>query len=116
MDFKTGRRGRLSDRDVLVLTLLTPYVRQLYGRAAARRATSGNGDGLTARQREILALVARGQTNAEVARLLWISPHTVRKHLENTFEKLGVKSRAAAVTRAFGVLPSGENGALRDHR
>jgi DNA-binding CsgD family transcriptional regulator len=41
--------------------------------------------------------VARGYTNDEVARALWISPGTVRKHLENAYAKLGVSTRTAAV-------------------
>jgi DNA-binding CsgD family transcriptional regulator len=53
--------------------------------------------GLTPREREILALVAQGQTNAQIARTLWISPATVGKHLENAYGKLGVTSRTAAV-------------------
>lgn len=53
--------------------------------------------GLTNREREILALIAEGRTNAEVATALWISPATVRKHLENAYAKLGVTTRTAAV-------------------
>jgi DNA-binding CsgD family transcriptional regulator len=40
-------------------------------------------------------------TNAEVARILWISPGTVRKHLEHAYEKLGVRTRAGAVGALF---------------
>jgi DNA-binding CsgD family transcriptional regulator len=54
-------------------------------------------DSLTPREGEIIDLVATGRTNAEVARALWISPDTVRKHLENTYEKLGVHTRTGAV-------------------
>ena len=53
--------------------------------------------GLTARERETLALVAQGNTNAQVAAALWISPATVAKHLENVYSKLGVGTRTAAV-------------------
>ena len=60
--------------------------------------------GLTARERQILAWVARGKTNAEVAETLWIAPSTVRKHLENVYAKLGVRTRTAAVTRFLAVL------------
>ena len=56
-------------------------------------------DSLTPREREVLALVADGKTNAEIARQLWISPGTVRRHLENVFAKLGVHTRTAAVAR-----------------
>ena len=52
---------------------------------------------LTAREREILELVAQGQTNAQIAVALFISPGTVRRHLENAFDKLGVHTRTAAV-------------------
>ncbi len=54
---------------------------------------------LTAREREILDLVAEGKTNAEIAAALWISPGTVRRHLENAYAKLGVHTRTAAVAR-----------------
>ena len=60
--------------------------------------------GLTARESQVLAWVARGKTNPEVAEMLWVSPTTVRKHLENVYAKLGVHTRTAAVTRFLGVL------------
>lgn len=60
--------------------------------------------GLTAREREILSLLMRGNTNREIAEILWIAPATVRKHLENVFAKLGVHTRTGAVTRFLGVL------------
>ena len=53
--------------------------------------------GLTPREREILGLVAQGNTNAQIARTLWISPATVAKHLENAYAKLGVETRTAAI-------------------
>ena len=54
---------------------------------------------VTERERQVLELVARGLTNAEVAQELWLSPGTVRRHLENAFAKLGVHTRTAAVAR-----------------
>jgi DNA-binding CsgD family transcriptional regulator len=59
---------------------------------------------LTPREREVLAWVARGKTNAEIARLLWLAPGTVRKHLENVYAKLGVSTRTAAVARFLGLI------------
>jgi len=53
---------------------------------------------LTAREREILTHVAEGRTNAEVAERLWVSPGTVRKHLDNIYAKLAVHTRTAAVS------------------
>jgi len=57
---------------------------------------------LTRREREILDLVDKGHSNAEIAKRLWISPGTVAKHLEHAYRKLGVRSRAAAVARIRG--------------
>jgi DNA-binding CsgD family transcriptional regulator len=59
---------------------------------------------LTPREREILDLVAEGRTNAEIAERLWVSPLTVRKHLENVYAKLGVHTRTAAVALIEGRL------------
>jgi len=52
---------------------------------------------LTAREMEILHWVREGKRNAEIARILNISAHTVRHHLENVFAKLGVETRTAAI-------------------
>jgi DNA-binding CsgD family transcriptional regulator len=57
--------------------------------------------GLTEREAEVLAWVARGRSDGEIAQLLSISPRTVDKHLENLFRKLGVRNRAEAVARAM---------------
>ncbi len=91
-----------------LLELLTPHLFRLHRRAALRRSSAAWPGGLTPREREVLRLVADGQTNREVARSLWISAHTVRSHVENVFEKLGVTSRAAAVARVFGAGASGD--------
>ena len=55
---------------------------------------------LTEREREILDLVARGLTNAAIARRLVVSDKTVRNHVSNVFGKLHVADRAEAVARA----------------
>ena len=56
---------------------------------------------LSPREQEVVQLVALGLSNGEVARRLWLSPHTVRTHLENVYRKLGVANRteAAALVR-----------------
>jgi DNA-binding CsgD family transcriptional regulator len=48
-----------------------------------------------------LLWVARGKSEKEVTTLLYVSPHTVKKHLEHVYEKLGVKSRTEAVALAL---------------
>jgi DNA-binding NarL/FixJ family response regulator len=55
---------------------------------------------LTDREREVLSLVAAGETNRQIATVLDISEHTVARHLSNIFNKLGVTSRTAASTFA----------------
>lgn len=57
--------------------------------------------GLTAREAEVLALVATGRTNKDVARALHLSERTVARHLSNIFTKLGVASRTAATAFAY---------------
>jgi DNA-binding NarL/FixJ family response regulator len=57
--------------------------------------------GLTARELEVLRLVAAGQTNREIAAALVISERTVARHLQNIFAKLPVSSRTAAGAFAF---------------
>ncbi|MEQ1530962.1 MAG: response regulator transcription factor [Methylococcales bacterium] len=57
--------------------------------------------GLTSREAEILMWISRGKTNKEIGLILDSSPRTVNKHLEHIFEKLGVATRAAAVTMAI---------------
>jgi DNA-binding NarL/FixJ family response regulator len=57
--------------------------------------------GLTVRELQVLRLVASGSTNREIAAALVISEHTVARHLQNIYAKLGVPSRTAATAFAF---------------
>lgn len=96
--------GDFTDQDRDMLQLLRPFLVALHERFDSQAPESASADGLTNRETEILALVARGKTNQEIAALLIVSPHTVRKHLEHVYEKLRVNSRTAAVARAFAPL------------
>jgi DNA-binding CsgD family transcriptional regulator len=93
--------GDFTERDRGLLELLRPFLGALRERFDAHVTEEANGSGLTDRETEILAWVARGKTNQEIAALLVVSPHTVRKHLEHAFRKLRVHTRTAAVARAF---------------
>jgi DNA-binding CsgD family transcriptional regulator len=84
------------ERDRAVLDVLWPHLRRFRRKALHRKSFDGGGV-LTLREREILALVAQGWTNSEVARSLWVARGTVRKHLDNIYAKLGVHTRTAAV-------------------
>jgi DNA-binding CsgD family transcriptional regulator len=106
LEFDRHKRD-FSARDRSVLDALLPYLRQLCRHALLRRRVSKTPLGavaerLSRREREILELVAVGKTNAEVASLLWISPETVRKHLENAYAKLDVHTRTGAVAALYG--------------
>jgi len=95
--FRSSRRD-FSERDRFVLELLQPHLEQIDETFERQRRVNVNVP-LTRREREILGWVECGKKNAEIAQILWISPLTVRKHLENIYEKLGVQTRTAAVGR-----------------
>jgi predicted ATPase/DNA-binding CsgD family transcriptional regulator/DNA-binding XRE family transcriptional regulator len=65
------------------------------------------GDELSAREREVLQLIAQGRTNREIAQSLFVTEHTVKYHVTSLFNRLNVTSRAEAVARAsaLGLLP-----------
>lgn len=73
-----------------------------------RRGRRGYGEQLSPREREVLALIARGLTNREVGQLLFLSPRTVGRHLSNAMRKLGVSTRTAAAMAAVeaGLIPA----------
>src|SRR3954453_21019348 len=66
--------------------------------ASAARRKSGS---LTAREREVLGMLARGQSGAEIAERLVLSPETVRTHVRNAMAKLGASTRSQAVALAL---------------
>ncbi|MEV5710872.1 response regulator transcription factor [Actinoallomurus sp. NPDC052274] len=66
-----------------------------------RRRKGDLPDGLTQREAEVLALIAEGKSNAEIARELFISEATVKTHINNLFAKAGLRDRAQAVTYAY---------------
>jgi DNA-binding NarL/FixJ family response regulator len=72
------------------------YLAKGHRPAPAPRMPSSAAALLTAREREILRLVAEGSSNAEVARGLWVTEQTVKFHLSNIYRKLGVSNRTEA--------------------
>jgi PAS domain S-box-containing protein len=88
----TGRR--------LVLFVVLSTSR--WGRHSRRDPDTGTRDALSAREREVVRLVAAGETGPEIAEHLHISHATVRTHVRNAMAKVGARSRAHLVAKALG--------------
>ncbi len=102
-DLFTAVRAAAEGRTVLSPAVATRLVSRVRGPAVTRTS-------LSAREREVLVLVARGTGNREIARTLFISEATVKTHLTHLYAKLG--DRAAAVAAAYdrGILGDGRRG------
>ncbi len=100
---KDADRRRITDTIAAVgrgETVLGPEIQA--GLAQEIRLRGGAArPGLSAREREILGHIAEGRSAPEIARLLFLSPATVKSHLGALYEKLGVSDRAAAVAEAM---------------
>jgi DNA-binding CsgD family transcriptional regulator len=90
-------------RDVLLMSFLRPHLAALH---QLHRQTIEGVPALTARQWEILGLVAAGRTNRQIARELMVSEGTVRTHLEHVYGRLEVNSRTAALAKVTPFLGS----------
>jgi DNA-binding NarL/FixJ family response regulator len=102
MNANRHARGMLGEAKALCLPMdAVPSLTRIE-RLAARfdDATEGLPAGLSAREVEVLRLVAAGLSNVRIAERLFLSPNTVRVHLANIFAKIGVHNRAAATTFA----------------
>jgi DNA-binding CsgD family transcriptional regulator/tetratricopeptide (TPR) repeat protein len=86
-------------RDVFELLGAAPEVARVDAHTAPHEPADTHG--LSPRELEVLRLVAAGKTNRDIASMLVISEHTVARHVQNIFAKVGVSSRAAAGAFAF---------------
>jgi DNA-binding CsgD family transcriptional regulator len=93
-DHETARMHCDAARSVFEQLGAAPDLVELEGLTATRSADASGA--LTDREREVLSLVASGESNRQIATALGISEHTVARHLSNIFDKLGVSSRTAA--------------------
>ncbi len=98
-----GPGSNFTERDRGILALLRPHLEHAYLDADLRRRGIPK---LTPRQWQLMRLVANGYSNSQIARRLFISEGTVRKHLENIFERLDVTNQTAAVEQAFSQRPA----------
>ncbi len=80
--------------------------RRVAALALEAAAPAGDTPDLTRREREILRLLAEGHSNAQLAKLLWVTEQTIKFHLSNIYRKLGVSNRTEAARRAhtYGLL------------
>jgi LuxR family transcriptional regulator, maltose regulon positive regulatory protein len=106
----TRRRGRATAASGAAQEHLNRVV-QAFAPAGLRGTTAAAGSGLieplTARELEVLSLIAAGRRNREIANELVVTLETVKKHTSHIFDKLGAASRTQAVTRAreLGLVP-----------
>ena len=102
-----GSERDFGPRERLIVHLLLPHLTGLYRSAELRRRLgvitaafdTDTTDRLTRRECEVMLWVAGGLSNAEIASVLVVERSTVRKHLEHIYEKLGVRSRTAALAK-----------------
>lgn len=98
-DPDTARLEEAAARDVFAELGAKPDLARLDARAGAHQPDAAAG--LTAREVEVIRLVAAGLTNREIAEELVISQKTVARHLSNVFTRLGLSNRAAAAAYAY---------------
>jgi len=87
---------------------VAPRLLETYRRVVApSRRSAQRVDELTEREHDVLLLMARGATNAEIAEQLYVSEATVKTHVGKVFMKLGARDRAAAIVYAYdhGIVP-----------
>ena len=98
------------ERERLILELIRPWFARPAALGDAARARC-RALGITRREIEVLTLVREGLTNGEIAARLFVSPTTVRSHLENAFAKLSAHTRTEAVARMGAISPTSQHGA-----
>ncbi|WP_338320268.1 response regulator transcription factor, partial [Streptomyces lonarensis] len=100
-------RGVLRDETHLPPALLTGVLREMTRERQGRGEYQRLADSLTPRELEVLRCMLAGMGRKAVAERLYLSPHTVRTHMQNVLGKLGVHSTlaAVAVARRAGVPP-----------
>nr|WP_232805838.1 response regulator transcription factor [Glycomyces xiaoerkulensis] len=110
-DDLTGAVRVVADGDALLAPSVTRrLVEEFFGSRRGELVRSSKLDALTAREEEVLRLIARGLSNGEIASHLFVSEQTVKTHVGNLFAKLGLRDRAQAVICAYetGLVTAGE--------
>jgi DNA-binding NarL/FixJ family response regulator len=102
-DELTSAVRRVAQGDALLDPAVTRRIEEFIRSRKTRPPRSGGGalQTLTARERETLDLLVQGWSNAEIARRLFVSEHTVKTHVGNVLMKLGLRDRVHAVIFAY---------------
>jgi DNA-binding NarL/FixJ family response regulator len=105
---RTVARGEALLAPTITKRLIEQFVRRP---PASVRPSSPKLDALTAREREVLQLVARGRSNAEIATALYVSDATVKTHVAHALAKLDLRDRVQAVVFAYesGLIEPGDD-------
>lgn len=105
-------RRRTSCSPAVTRRLIEEFSRRRVARQPERRLEQ-----LTAREHEVLTLIAHGLSNAEIAAKLVVSEHTAKTHVARILSKLGLRDRVQAVVAAYesGVVRPGEGGGRAPH-
>ena len=96
VDACVSKSSHLPSLGTLIREIVSRNIVCAAPRAALESASLGASENLTAREREILTLVADGLTNATIGKQLWVTEQTVKFHLSNIYRKLGVSNRTEA--------------------
>jgi len=103
----TAARAVLGGNTHVPPVLLGGVLRGLIERRREAGGTASDVDRLSAREREVLALLGRGMDQTDIARNLAISPQTAKTHIRHVMTKLGVRSRVAAAAMAADLSRAG---------
>ncbi|MFI7705876.1 response regulator [Nonomuraea sp. NPDC049480] len=99
-DLVNAVRVIAAGESLLAPAVTTKLIGEFTSRPVARPVAATLGV-LTARERETLLLIARGLSNAEIAKAMVVSEHTVKTHVSNVLSKLGLRDRVQAVIAAY---------------
>jgi DNA-binding NarL/FixJ family response regulator len=91
----------VADGDALLAPSVTRRIIEQFARRPVRPELGARLEALTQREREVLVMLARGNSNAELAAALFVSEGTIKTHVSNLLAKLGLRDRVQAVVLAY---------------
>jgi len=95
-NFEKGIRAIFQGELWIPRKILANYMKNNANKGQVRKMRKNDGN-LTPKEREVLLLLASGARNADIAKKLYVSPHTIRTHLHNIYRKINVPDRFQAI-------------------